>query len=564
MGSNLIVPGGGGGGDMTATEIANLLSGAPTANDFMIDLNVNKTSYGSQLTHLCGFAFYGLVGADSDVTEEKVIAAADAFSNPSHVYYPLVKAGRFVLHLDEGWCDADRDGSGNQQGVTDNFPSGITYLSDYLHDRGFKFGLYTQTELFQNSGGAGSLGFEEQDMAKWIEWHVDFAKIDGNNAATVTNGGNPPEHLTSLAKCLRILRGANYPIITNCSESSFVPQVFRTMNSWRANAYVDGLDGTNAIGDFTDLAKLNRGADVYFQFPLTKPEHVHDFGGGFLQINSGYRRAAMMFNALFHSIPIGLANLTQAAVTTVSANMLANREFLDICWDPLCEHPNLASSASSLYVYWGRLANGDRVVGLQNRSGSNADITVNFNQIDLASTTACHVRNVINQTSTFARGSYTLNVLANDCALLRLTPQMGDSMRVQCSSALSPADNTATKIPFNVVLYDNTLCYDAVTNFRPTVTKTGKYRVSCSWTFADPLVLLSELRFIVNGSVNHLSTQCRSDSGSVSDILSLVAGDYLEVFILQDNAANAAKPLYVGTASGNTYRPHLTLTYIGA
>ncbi len=51
-------------------------------------------------------------------------------------------------------------------------------LGEYLHDRGLKYGIYTDAGLLTCAGMAGSLGYEQQDMDLFLQFQIDYLKYD--------------------------------------------------------------------------------------------------------------------------------------------------------------------------------------------------------------------------------------------------------------------------------------------------------------------------------------------------------------------------------------------------
>lgn len=97
--------------------------------------------------------------------------------------------------VDSCWA-GKRDKEGVITPERDRFPNGMKVLIDYVHDKGFKFGLYTDAGTYTwfglsmvawliltNSVGGrpGSYGHYEQDAKTWASWGVDFVKMDWCN-----------------------------------------------------------------------------------------------------------------------------------------------------------------------------------------------------------------------------------------------------------------------------------------------------------------------------------------------------------------------------------------------
>ncbi|MBP1584436.1 MAG: alpha-galactosidase [Lachnospiraceae bacterium] len=90
----------------------------------------------------------------------------------------LDRLGYKYLVLDDGCYKNER-----VQGLLSNeevkFPSGFRALSDYVHSKGLKFGMYNDIGSNLCAGAAvGTCGHEKEDARSYIEWGVDFIKVD--------------------------------------------------------------------------------------------------------------------------------------------------------------------------------------------------------------------------------------------------------------------------------------------------------------------------------------------------------------------------------------------------
>ena len=90
----------------------------------------------------------------------------------------LDKLGYKYVVLDDGCYKSERiDGKLSNEEV--KFPGGFKALSDYIHGRGLKFGMYNDIGTNLCAGAAvGTCGHEEVDAASYVDWGVDFLKID--------------------------------------------------------------------------------------------------------------------------------------------------------------------------------------------------------------------------------------------------------------------------------------------------------------------------------------------------------------------------------------------------
>ncbi|RYH09525.1 glycoside hydrolase family 27 protein [archaeon] len=91
----------------------------------------------------------------------------------------MAELGYQWILLDDCWAAHTRDANGNLQPDPKRFPNGIKSLSDYLHSRGLKFGLYTcvGTETCKKNR-PGSYGYYQQDANTFAAWELDMVKAD--------------------------------------------------------------------------------------------------------------------------------------------------------------------------------------------------------------------------------------------------------------------------------------------------------------------------------------------------------------------------------------------------
>ncbi len=90
----------------------------------------------------------------------------------------LDKLGYKYIVLDDGCYKPERVNGllSNEEG---KFPSGFRALSDYLHSMGLKFGMYNDIGTNLCAGAAvGTCGHEKEDAQTYIDWDIDFIKVD--------------------------------------------------------------------------------------------------------------------------------------------------------------------------------------------------------------------------------------------------------------------------------------------------------------------------------------------------------------------------------------------------
>ena len=87
-------------------------------------------------------------------------------------------AGYVYIVVDDCWEAMERDANGNIVADPKKFPSGMKALGDYLHSKGFKFGIHNCAGTLTCGGYPGGRGHEFQDALKYAVWGVDFLKYD--------------------------------------------------------------------------------------------------------------------------------------------------------------------------------------------------------------------------------------------------------------------------------------------------------------------------------------------------------------------------------------------------
>ena len=106
-------------------------------------------------------------------TEALTKAMADAM-----VELGLDKLGYQYVVLDDGCYKPERI-DGKLANETGKFPNDFRALSDYIHARGLKFGMYNDIGTNLCAGAAvGTCGHEDVDAKSYLDWGVDFLKVD--------------------------------------------------------------------------------------------------------------------------------------------------------------------------------------------------------------------------------------------------------------------------------------------------------------------------------------------------------------------------------------------------
>ncbi|KAI8088982.1 alpha-galactosidase [Halteromyces radiatus] len=90
-------------------------------------------------------------------------------------------AGYTYLNMDDCWQSNERTSDGHIIIDRENFPNGIRPISDYVHSKGLKFGIYSSAGRQTCAGRMASSGYELQDAQTYANMGVDYLKYDNCN-----------------------------------------------------------------------------------------------------------------------------------------------------------------------------------------------------------------------------------------------------------------------------------------------------------------------------------------------------------------------------------------------
>jgi alpha-galactosidase len=113
------------------------------------------------------------------VKGEDVRGAADAMVSSG-----LIDHGWSYINVDDCW-EAGRDTNGMIQS-NEKFPD-MKGMSDYIHSKGLKFGIYSSPGPKTCAGYTASYQYEDKDAEQYGKWDVDYVKYDWCSYGGVAN-----------------------------------------------------------------------------------------------------------------------------------------------------------------------------------------------------------------------------------------------------------------------------------------------------------------------------------------------------------------------------------------
>ncbi|XP_011329403.1 alpha-N-acetylgalactosaminidase isoform X3 [Ooceraea biroi] len=121
--------------------------------------------------------------------------------------------GYEYINVDDCWLEKERDLNGQLVPDRERFPYGMKSLSDYVHSKGLKFGIYEDYGNYTCAGYPGILGYLEIDAATFASWDVDYVKLDGCYSHPVDMDRGYPEfgfHLNQTGK--HMIYSCSWPV----------------------------------------------------------------------------------------------------------------------------------------------------------------------------------------------------------------------------------------------------------------------------------------------------------------------------------------------------------------
>lgn len=288
----------------------------------------------------------------------------------------LDKLGYEYLNLDDCWQVA-RDND-SRIVVDPKFPSGMKALADYVHEKGLKFGLYSDAGFATCAGRPGSLGYEEIDAKTYAEWGVDYLKYDNCNTDKTI-----PEH--------------RYPVMTkalkNCGRDIFFSMcewgvnnpadwARAVGNSWRTTGDIgDNYNSMLTIANINEKLWRRAGPGGW-----NDPDMLEIGNGGMTY--EEYKTHMSLWCLMKSPLLIG-CDLTKASAETLE--ILSNTEAIAVNQDELGVQGHRVWSdkggnkevdgdvpEGDIEVWAGPLLSGDFAVILFNKSNDAKDITADF------------------------------------------------------------------------------------------------------------------------------------------------------------------------------------------
>jgi alpha-galactosidase len=304
----------------------------------------------------------------SKVTDQLIRETADAMARNG-----MKDAGYTYINIDDTW-EGTRDAQGNIQ-TNSKFPD-MKALSDYVHSKGLKIGIYSSPGPKTCASYEGSFKHEEQDAKTYAAWGFDYLKYDWCSATQVYDYHSMR---AVYAKMGEALLHSGRPIVFSLCQ-------YGVLNGAQWGQSVGG-NLWRTTGDISDNWKSmsHIGFDLQVNlYPYAGPGHWND--PDMLEIGNGgmsdteYRTHMSLWSLL--AAPL-LAGNDLRSITPEILGILTNKEVIAVDQDPLGKQARRVSKDGDLEVWARQLSDGGYAVGLFNRGENSAKVTARWSDIGL-------------------------------------------------------------------------------------------------------------------------------------------------------------------------------------
>jgi alpha-galactosidase len=374
---------------------------------------------------------------ENHVTDRIMRDAADAMVSSG-----MINHGYMYVNIDDCWSvkpgskdpalgGEPRDPQGKVN-ANQRFPD-MKALTDYIHSKGLKAGIYTSPGPTTCAGHIGAYQHEELDVRRFIEWGFDFLKYDWCSYDRIAKDKSLAELQKPYRQITEILRRQNRDIVLNLCQ-------YGMGNVWEWGKEVGGQSWRTAGdlgGSFEGIgtALFRDGFDVYAKRELYK------YGGPGGWNDPDYLLVGYLSNWRGRTVPtpltpdeqyshVSLWSLVAAPLIfsgditrldDFTLSLLTNDEVIEVDQDPLGRPGRRVAQTDNLEVWARELEDGSMAVGLFNRGDKEAVVTARWKDLGLRGNQI--VRDLWQQKDlgTFA-GQFQSSVPRHGVVLIRIRP----------------------------------------------------------------------------------------------------------------------------------------------
>lgn len=364
-----------------------------------------------------------------DISEEVIKKVANAFHTQG-----LLDAGYTYLCIDDLWHADQRAADGKPLPDKRKFPNGMKTVADYVHDKGLKFGIYSDAAERTCAGRFGSYGYEQIDAKQYAEWGVDLLKYDYCGA---------PSDATSAEKRYKTmgdaLKASGRDILFYMCEwgvrEPWKWGVNTGATTWRCTYDTrDGWNGKNGgIGIVQSIAGMK---DIWaysgpnrFNDADMMCVGIHGTGKSSNDLVDGkpgmtqteYKTQFSLW--CMWSSPLTLSFDLTKTIKPEDLAIMTHEELIALNQDRMGQQAELISEKDGMIVFAKDLENGDLAISVTNMNANSRKFTFDFKQFSALETgKSYHVRDLWQKKDMgMKQGSFDVTVASHETLVYRLS-----------------------------------------------------------------------------------------------------------------------------------------------
>jgi alpha-galactosidase len=337
---------------------------------------------------------------ENHVTDKIMRGAADAMVSTG-----MKDHGYIYINIDDCWSakpgskdstlNVDPSDKGGMINSNKRFPD-MKSLTDYIHSKGLKAGIYTSPGPLTCAGHTAIYGNEEKDVVRFVEWGYDFLKYDWCSYENIGKKDNLQDLQKPYILISNILKKQKRDIVLNLCQ-------YGMGSVWKWGKQVGGQSWRTAGdlgGSFEGIgtALFRDGFDVY----STDSLHLYAGPGGWN--DPDYLLLGYLSNWKGQTVPTPLTpneQYTQMSLWSLVAaplifsgditrlddftlSILTNDEIIEVDQDILGIPGYRVSKEGDAEVWIRQLEDGSHAVGLFNRSQKDMNITAFWKDLGIS------------------------------------------------------------------------------------------------------------------------------------------------------------------------------------
>jgi alpha-galactosidase len=373
-----------------------------------------------------------------ELNETLFVETADAMASTG-----LLAAGYNHINLDDCWSLKERNDTGELWWNNTIFPRGLPWLGDYLHKKGFQFGIYTNSGNMSCGWYPGSQDHEELDAKTFESWGVDYLKVDGCHLDLQKGRSyyEEFEYRYTLWHEVLTTKLEKPFIFSQSAPAYFSPNFHLDLNN------TDWYRTMEYVRKNGELARHSDDIKVYGN----NPGNHFEAGGHWESMMNNYImevRLARYQSCGFYNDPDFLivdwpdlsldekkthfalwssfsAPLILSAwipdLTKEEIAYLTNKDIIAVDQDALCEQATLVSQSESIDILTKNLANGDRLLTVLNKGNNTQTASIPIEYLGLDSDAKYTAKDLWTGKSTTVSKKIRVQLRTHQTAIYRLS-----------------------------------------------------------------------------------------------------------------------------------------------